>query len=114
MKLSVKTSYSSVNSFPLGEKDEHGADKDFYYVFVRLNEFKSNPYFWVVPSFYVNEVTSKSHKMYLAGVGKNGQKRKDNGLRKFWLTNDNVDGKAYPKDWLEILKKCYLNINQLK
>ena len=50
-KISVKTTYlNSAHSFTLSQKDDSGQSKDFFYIFVRLNEFETEPDFWVIPS----------------------------------------------------------------
>jgi hypothetical protein len=51
IKLSVKTTQiKNAIGFPLSAKDELGAINDFYYAFVKLNNFESEPDFWIIPS----------------------------------------------------------------
>ena len=71
-KISVKTKHlENTNDFILSAKDEKGSTKDFYYVFVKLNEFKKEPDFWVIPEVVVeiaaDEITkSPNHTSGLA------------------------------------------------
>jgi len=113
-KISVKTRFlENVERFPLGEKDEKYHANDFYYAFVKLNEFKKDPDFWIIPSKEVAEILCKSHRNYLDTPGKKGQQRKDSNIRNLWLTYRQADEEAYPKNWENILKKYYKNIKQL-
>src|SRR3990167_4696838 len=46
IKLSIKTTYrETAKDFLLSAKDETGASDDFYYAFVRLNQFNKEPDF---------------------------------------------------------------------
>lgn len=65
IKISVKTMYSQdVQRFPLSRKDEEGGSDDFYYAFLQLNEFKSEPDFWLIPSKRVNKILKDSSNIY--------------------------------------------------
>lgn len=115
IKISVKTGYLlSVKGFPLSEKDEEGGTDDFFYSFIRLNEFKSEPDFWIIPSKRVNEILKESEKKYRNTPGKKGQKRKGSSLRILPIISTDFYKSLYPKDWEEELKKYYKNIDQLK
>ena len=115
LKLSVKTGFKEdIKSFPLGEKDENGAARDFYYAFVRLNEFKREPDFWIIPSNIVTKILYESHRHYLNNTGKHGQKRKDSTLRTLWLVKRKAVDDVYPQNWESKLKGYYKNIKQLK
>ena len=110
LKLSVKSRFKEdIKRFPLSEKDERGAAGDFYYAFVRLNEFKREPDFWIIPSKIVTKIIYESHRLYLKNTGKHGQKRKDNPMRNLWLINRD----RYPQNWERKLKKYCKNIKQL-
>ncbi len=114
-KLSVKTGFlSNIKGFPLSEKDESGAADDFYYVFIKLNEFKTKPDFWIIPSARVNKILKESEEKYRNTPGKKGQKRKGTTLRILPLEISEFYKNLYPKNWTEELKKYYKNINQLK
>jgi len=115
IKISVKTRYLlGAIDFPLSEKDEHDGADDFFYAFVRLNEFKTEPEFWVIPSKRVNAILEESEKLYRSIPGKKGQVRKGTSLRILPLIASNFYKCLYPKDWEKELKNYYKNIEQLK
>lgn len=115
IKISVKTGLlEKVNGFPLSEKDESGSADDFYYAFVKLNEFKKEPDFWFIPSKIVNKILKRSDKLYLKIPGKKGQKRVGTRLRYLPLEIKGSRRPLYPKNWPSELKTYYKNINQLK
>ncbi len=114
-KISVKTRFKAdVKRFPLSEKDERGASGDFFYAFVMLNEFKKEPDFWIIPSSVVTKILYESHIDYVENPGKNGQKRKDTGMRNLWMINNTHTKKIYPKNWEIELLSFYRNMKQLK
>jgi len=115
LKISVKTRYlSKIVRFPLSEKDEIGANDDFYYAFVRLNVFEIEPDFWIVPSRIVNEILAKSSHIYFKErKRRDGGEHKDVGLRNFWLKLTKTSKGLYPENWEEELKKYYKNIDIL-
>ena len=117
VKLSVKARLlENIDNFLLSEKDENSGANDFYYAFIRLNEFKSSPDFWIVPGKLVGKVISSAHKKWLSG----NKKRKDTNMRKFRLKLNTTSRRSYLKDrekqqdWEKQLKKYYKNIRQLK
>jgi len=111
LKISVKTRFlNNVDKFQLSEKDEIGGLDDFYYAFIKLNEFKSEPDFWIIPSKRVNEVLYNSHRKWLSINPKN----KDNPMRNLWIEKTKTSEELYPKNWWEELKKYCKNIEQLK
>ena len=115
IKISVKTRYKEVERFPLSRKDETGGFDDFYYAFIRLNEFVREPEFWIIPSKRVNEIISTAAEDYFFHqVKRNGEKHNDIGFRILWLKRNNPNRKAYPEDWEQELKTYEKNIDQLK
>ncbi len=116
IKISVKTRFrSDIQRFPLSKKDEKNGHRDFYYAFVRLNEFKSEPNFWIIPSIRVNEVLSKSSHIYFnKRRRRDGEKHTDVGLRNFWIQINATSRGLFPDKWEEELNKYYKNIKQLK
>jgi len=105
-KISVKARNSTTEQrFPLSPKDEVNKGEDFFYAFIRLNDFADEPDYWIVPSSVVSRVISESHKKYLDIPAKDGSKHKDSKMRNFWI-NDN---KLYPENWGEEMKKYYKN-----
>lgn len=114
VKISVKTRYLlGAIDFPLSEKDEHGGADDFFYAFVRLNEFKNEPDFWIIPSARVNMILKESEKLYRSTPGKKGQQRKGTSLRILPLITSNFYRSLYPKNWEDELKGYYKNLDQL-
>jgi len=115
IKLSVKTGYlKSVTEFPLSQKDEEGGSEDFYYAFVKLNEFEIEPEFWVIPSLIVNKILADSDRIYSSTPGRKGQARKSTSLRIMPVVVSKYNESFYPKTWENDLKKYYKNIKQLK
>ena len=113
IKISVKTRFKEdIKRFPLGEKDEKGAAPDFYYAFVKLNEFKKEPDFWIIPSSVVTEILYKSHRDYLGNHGRRGQQRKDIKMRNLWLI-ENAYTATYPNNWEhELVGYCKNVVNK--
>lgn len=110
-KISVKTRFKrNVKSFSLSQKDEKDGSNDFYYAFVRLNEFKSEPDFWIIPSKRVNKILSHNHQQWL----KINPKHKDTPMRNLYVEKNETIKKLYPKNWWEELKNYYKNIKQLQ
>lgn len=110
-KLSVKTRFKkNVKKFPLSQKDEGGGSDDFYYALVRLNEFKSEPDFWIIPSKRVNRILFNTHQKWLCI----SSKHKDSSIRNLWIEKTEMIKKLYPKNWREEFKKYYKNIKQLQ
>jgi len=115
IKISVKTQcLASANSFPLSEKDETCGADDFFYCFIRLNEFKSEPDFWIIPSKIVNKILKESEEKYRNTPGKKGQKRKGTSLRILPIISTDFYKSLYPKNWENELKKYDKNTDQLK
>jgi hypothetical protein len=113
-KFSIKSGYNStIKSFPLSEKDERGGAEDFYYILIRLNEFKTEPDFWVIPSKRVNEVLSQSHEIWRHTPGKHGQEHGVSNLRNFFVDISDKMRKYYPSVTEKELKFYYKNISQL-
>lgn len=114
IKISVKTRYEKNDRFPLSVKDEEGGTDDFYYAFILLNKFDSEPDFWIVPSKRVNEILKIStNHYYNIKKRKDGTPHRDVGLRNFWLKINSTNRDSYPEDWEEELYKYYKNIEQL-
>lgn len=114
-KFSVKTRNKfDIKNFVLSEKDEKGGAKDFYYVFVRLNEFKKEPEFWVVPSKRVNYILRKSHKIWKKTRGKKGQKHGKSNVRNFFIEFTESIKKYYPSVTESEIKNYYKNVSQIK
>lgn len=115
LKISVKTQFKeNSKNFPLSKKDESWGSKDFYYAFVKLNEFNKEPDYWFIPSSIVWDVISKAHKTYIWTAGKKWQKRKDSDMRNLHIELTASNSSLYPAEWDNVLKKYYKNINQLE
>lgn len=115
IKLSVKARLSQeTTSFTLSDKAEKYHNKDFFYVFIRLHEFKREPDFWIIPSKRVTEITKTSHAKWHATPGKRNQQRNDTPIRKIPLFVRGQDKMYYPANWEGELKKYYKNIKQLR
>lgn len=113
-KFSVKTRFFKVNRCLLSEKDETGGTDDFYYAFIRLNQFKEEPDYWVVPSKRVNQLIKGMSDIYFRDKRKrDGTLHNDAGIRVFPLETNNANRDMWPKDWKEELESYYKNIKQL-
>ncbi len=114
IKLSIKAQFLETSkAFPLSEKDEVNPANDFYYVFIRLNEFKKEPDFWIIPSNIVCPILKTSHAKWLGGTGKNGHIRKNSSLRQLPIIVSGSLLELYPEKWEDDLKQYYKNIKQL-
>lgn len=115
IKFSVKTRFlSKTQSFPLSKKDEKKGSPDFYYAFIRLNEFKTEPDFWIIPSKRVNQILKSSNENYHKRKRKDGKKRSESNLRILWLKLNKTSKGLYPDNWEQELKKYHKNITQIK
>ena len=92
----------------LREKNESQSADGFFYAFVRLNERKSPPEYWVVSSKIVSDLIKKRHQLWLKAPGKKGQAHNDNPGRTFTVKFDEF----FPKEFsLEEINQGY---NSLK
>jgi hypothetical protein len=99
-KISVKTRFQEkADRFILSEV-ENSAD-NYFYAFVCLNEFKSQPQFWIVPSDRVKKIISIAHKDFLNKKNRKGEYHKDSKIRNFWV----IKKVTYPEGWEEELEK---------
>lgn len=111
VKLSVKTRlHKDIKSFPLSEKDEKNASDDFFYALVRLNEFKNEPDFWIIPSKRVCPLIKKAHKKFRTY---RGQKHKTATIRKLPIAFTRGDRRFYPSNWEREISKYQGNLKQL-
>ncbi|GAB6109070.1 hypothetical protein JCM19376_30260 [Fusibacter bizertensis] len=108
IKLSIKTRWENKRSFTLSKKDEEGEQRDFYYVFINLNEFEKTPDFWIIPSKRVNYVLKNMSNIYFnQWTTKSGESPKDMSLRKLdFMTSDKTKS-LYPEDWIMELDDYY-------
>jgi hypothetical protein len=115
IKLSVKARQKeNANSFPLSCNDERGAAADFYYAFVKLNRFESEPDFWIIPSERVCPVVKESHRRWLELRGKNNKEHKDSTVRLLPIKVTTSQRPLYPEDWEDEVKDYYKNLRQLR
>ena len=113
-KISVKTKQlGSANDFTLSSKDEKGQSDDFYYIFVRLNEFKDEPDFWVIPSDTVCRLLKESHEKWKNTLGRNNRAHGISDVRRLPIKLRGSDKLYYPDNWEEQIKKYYKNLKQL-
>jgi hypothetical protein len=97
--IQVKTSSGEIPSWIVNSKVESHIEKNFFYVFVLLNEnLDSNKYF-IVPSKDVAKSVKSIHTKWLSGRKKSGEMRKDTTMRKFY-DND----RKYEDKWELLLK----------
>jgi len=114
IKLSVKTAYKeTAKAFPLSAKDEDGASNDFYYAFVRLNQFNKEPDLWIIPSKVVAPLIKRSQKIWMRTLGRKGQQHKETAMRQLPIIVPETWHKFYP-NWVEKVDQYYNNLKQLK
>lgn len=114
VKISVKTTQLvNAKDFPLSIKDEMGAEKNFYYVFVKLNNFTKDPDFWVIPSTVVCPVLKRSEELWMKTPGRNNRVHNSSPMRILPIEARESQIPMYPKDWNEEVKKYYKNLEQL-
>lgn len=114
IKISVKARISQEKSaFILTEKADDYHDKDFYYAFIRLNEFKKEPEYWIIPSKVVSEVVKEAHQKWLSNLGKKNQQHNDTSMRKLPIVLHGQAALLYPEKWEDTLKGYYKNLEQL-
>ena len=117
VKISVKTKMlESAYDFTLSAKDEKEESKDFYYAFIRLNEFNKEPDFWIIPSEVVCPLLTESHKKWQNTLGRNNRKHGISNVRRLLTRLRGSDELYYPKNWETEMKKYYKNngLEQLK
>ncbi|NLV45036.1 MAG: hypothetical protein GXY07_11115 [Candidatus Hydrogenedentes bacterium] len=114
-KLSVKTTQlDNAIEFPLSAKDEQGSTDDFYYAFVKLNKFKKEPDFWVIPSTVVCKVLADSNNAWLKTPGRCNKVHKPSTVRVLPIVVRESQVGFYPKGWgLEMSGKYYKNLSPL-
>ena len=100
----------SKTSFPMNEKCENFSSPDLFYAFVKINEFKKEPDFWIFPSKLVSKIIKENHLKWLKTPNKKGGKHKNNPFRKFSIINS----PRYPKNWEKICQRYYKNITLMK
>lgn len=103
IKLQVKTGWYKIPTWRLNIKNENHNDSDLFYAFVRLNEMKEHPEFWIVPSDIVSNLIKESHVKWLKLPAKNGSSHNDNPGRIFSIKHE----KFYPDYWNENVANQY-------
>ena len=113
-KISIKAKeLENTNDFILSAKDETGQAKDFYYIFVKLNEFIKEPDFWVIPSNEVCTLLKESHSKWVNTLGKNSRKHETSNVRRLPIKFRGSDKLFYLADWENKIEKYYKNLKQL-
>ncbi len=114
IKISVKTTQvENAKDFPLSAKDERGMANDFYYAFVKLNGFKKEPDFWIIPSTIVCPLLKRSADEYLNTLGRNNKSHKETGMRTLPVEFRGKQKTYFPKSWEKEVESYYKNLEQL-
>lgn len=114
IKISVKTTQlENAKDFPLSVKDETGQSKDFYYAFVKLNKFKKEPDFWIIPSEVVCPTIRNAHKKWENTLNRKGNKHGFSTIRILPVEMTDGQRQYYPLKWGEEVKKYDKNLEQL-
>lgn len=95
--IQVKTNKRANREWVLNSKSEDYYADNLFYVFVNLNNNKSHPDYFVVPSTEVAKHVKEAHATWLSTPGRGGKVHNDNTLRKF------VDVKEEYKDRWDLL-----------
>ncbi len=115
IKISAKTRIKeTAYDFPLSAKDELMASSDFYYAFIKLNEFNKEPDFWIIPSKVVAQLIKEAQKKWMEKPGRRNQQHKETTLRVLAVSIPETQKYLYPKNWENEIKKYYKNLEQLK
>ena len=109
VKIQVKTLSGEGCQWRMSPKDGKIKDGNLFYVFVRLNNLKKEPEYWVFSSKIVADYITKNHKKWLKKPGLRKRKHKDGPWRSFRIKSD----KYTPKDWTEKCKPHYKDIHSL-
>ena len=113
-KLSVKaTQLENAKDFPLSVKDETGQADDFYYAFVKLNGFKEEPDFWIIPSKVVCTLIKEADDRWLRKPGRNNKKHKGSTMRTLPVEVRESQKDLFPENWNEEVRKYYKNLKLL-
>lgn len=113
-KLSVKTTqFETAKNFLLSSKDEECHYDDFYYVFIKLNNFKKEPDFWIIPSKVVCPLLKTSEEIWLKIPAKGNRQRNPSTMRKLPIEVKESEKLLYPKSWDIEVNKYYKNLDQL-
>lgn len=113
-KLSVKTKLlGKASDFTLSTKDENGSAHDFYYAFVRLNEYNTEPDFWIIPSKVVCNLIKNAHQKWTITPGRNKRPHGSSDVRILPIELRGAQNIYYPKAWIKKVKKYYKNLGQL-
>lgn len=91
--IQVKTTAYRQKIWTLSPRNEELLGDNIIYFFVSLNELDI-PEYHIVPSEIVAKTIKEGYKVWLDTPGKNGQKHKDNPIRKFSDIND-----EYKDNW---------------
>lgn len=114
IKISVKTTQlANAKDFPLSVKDELGAADDFYYAFIKLNGFKGEPDFWIIPSKVVCPLIKSSDEIWLKTPGRSNNRHKGSTMRILPVEVKKSQVHLYPKNWAVKVKQYYKNLDQL-
>ncbi|HLC46482.1 MAG TPA: hypothetical protein VJI75_01950 [Candidatus Nanoarchaeia archaeon] len=109
--IQVKTAWYKNNThWRLQEKSAHICHEKFFYAFVRLNEMKETPEYWIIPSRIVAEQAIGTHKLWLKTPGKKGQAHNDNPGRRFKIVKDKYSPKQFN---INDINKGYNNVDYL-
>lgn len=113
-KLSIKTTQlENARDFPLSAKDENGKADDFYYVFVKLNGFRKDPDFWVIPSKVVCPLIKEADKRWLRKPGRNDTTHKGSTMRTLPVDVRESQKDLFPENWNTEVKRYYKNFGPL-
>lgn len=111
VKIQVKTIWAKTKRWLLLKKHEDKIADDFFYAFVRLNEGKEPPEFWIIPSRIVAPFIKKQHKNWLKMAGRNGRPHQDSPMRSFFITKDFPQ---FPKEFsLDEINKGYNSLEPI-
>jgi hypothetical protein len=80
--IQVKAVQGRGKSWMLNQKIEVSEATNLFFVFIRLNNLEA-PEYYIVPREDVSHFSAENHKLWLATLGRKGQKHNDNPLRQF-------------------------------
>lgn len=80
--IQVKANQGRGKSWMLNQKIESDEATNLFFVFIRLNNLDA-PVYYIVTRQEVSRFSAENHKIWLATLGRQGQKHNDNPLRQF-------------------------------
>jgi hypothetical protein len=108
IQVKTRNNAGSDRGWHMGKKHEGLVSQTLFYCFVDFYvELEEAPFTYVVPANVVATALAECHQAWLDQPGKKGQQRKDNDLRRFLPSYDDLSIPAYSSGWLEEYREAW-------